>query len=51
MPLLNSWQGWRDLNPRHPVLETGALPLSYTPMANGSNYTFYSGLLLLSAPV
>lgn len=26
------WQGWRELNPRHEVLETPALPLSYTPV-------------------
>ena len=24
-------QEWRDSNPQPPVLETGALPLSYTP--------------------
>lgn len=28
--------GWKDLNPRPPVLETGALPLSYTRSATWS---------------
>src|SRR5574341_1159548 len=26
------WQGRRDLNPQHPVLETGALPVRATPL-------------------
>lgn len=26
------WQGRRESNPRHAVLETAALPLSYAPM-------------------
>lgn len=26
-----SWQGQQDLNPRHPVLETGALPTELCP--------------------
>ena len=25
------WQGWRDSNPRPPVLETGALPIELQP--------------------
>src|SRR5262245_11579588 len=30
------WQAWRDLNPRLPVLETGALAgLSYRPASGG----------------
>ena len=27
----NSWQGRQDLNLRHPVLETGALPTELLP--------------------
>ena len=27
----NSWQGWQDLNPRHAVLETAALPTELHP--------------------
>ncbi len=30
-------QEWRDSNPQPPVLETGALPLSYTPKENRKN--------------
>lgn len=26
------WQGWEESNPRLAVLETAALPLSYTPL-------------------
>lgn len=26
-----NWLEWRGSNPRHPVLETGVLPLNYTP--------------------
>ena len=29
-----NWQERRDSNPQPPVLETGALPLSYTPTSN-----------------
>ena len=29
--LFNNWQGRRDSNPQHPVLETGALPLELLP--------------------
>jgi hypothetical protein len=27
------WQGWRDSNPQHPVLETGALPIGATALS------------------
>lgn len=27
----NFWQGRRDSNPQHPVLETGALPIELRP--------------------
>jgi hypothetical protein len=51
------WQGRRDSNPRPPVLETGALPLSYAPagparllvlcvavlLSRGSSYAPYLG--------
>ena len=29
--LRSIWQGWQDSNPRHPVLETGALPAELHP--------------------
>ena len=28
---LSVWQGWQDLNPRHAVLETAALPTELHP--------------------
>ena len=33
------WQGWQDLNPRHAVLETAALPTELHP------YIMYSTIL------
>ncbi len=35
------WQGRRDSNPRPPVLETGALPLSYAPARTSSRAPCY----------
>ncbi len=35
------WQGRRDLNSRHPVLETGALPTELRPYII-SNLVFYA---------
>ena len=29
--VLTNWQGWQDLNPRHAVLETAALPTELHP--------------------
>ena len=33
MATLCVWQGQKDLNPRHPVLETGVLPTELYPYA------------------
>ena len=33
------WQGRRDLNPQHPVLETGALPIELLPYPNSAYLT------------
>jgi hypothetical protein len=40
------WQGRRDSNPQHPVLETGALPLELLPYAPSLPSTGLLGLFV-----
>src|SRR5215471_13939824 len=40
------WQGWRDSNPQHPVLETGALPIRATPL----DFSFLVSRVLTAEP-
>ena len=39
------WQGQKDLNPRHPVLETGVLPTELYPFIAVNYYNTYCRVL------
>jgi hypothetical protein len=49
--LIIPWQGWQDLNPRHPVLETGALPTELHPYAVITGLLYLKSLLLVEVKV
>src|SRR5579864_3261674 len=37
------WWSWWELNPRPPLRQRGALPLSYSPTTNSSDVPYYTG--------